>query len=42
MDWVAHLEHLQFILKEFDYLAIPNEETLIKYFYDGLRSSIQA
>lgn len=42
MDWAAHLEHLQSILKEFDPSAVPNEETLIRYFRDGLRPSIRA
>ena len=42
MDWAAHLEHLQSILREFDPTAVLNEETLIRYFRDGLRSYIRA
>ena len=42
MDWAAHLEHLQTVLKEFDPVAAPNEEVLIRYFRDGLRPSIRA
>ena len=41
-DWAAHLEHLQAVLKEFDPIAAPDEEVLIRYFRDGLRPSIQA
>ena len=42
MDWVAHLEHLQTLLREFNSAAAPNEEVLICHFCDGLRPSIQA
>ena len=42
MDWTAHMEHLQAILKEFDPIAAPNEEILIHYFRDGLCPSIWA
>ena len=42
MDWVAHLEHLQTVFKEFDLAAAPTEEVLICYFCDGLRPSIRA
>ena len=42
MDWAAHLEHLQIMLREFDSAATLNEEVLICYFYDGLKPSIQA
>ena len=41
MDWAAHLEHLQAVLKEFDPLAAPNKEVLIRCFREGLRPSIQ-
>ena len=41
MDWAAHLEHLQTVLREFDSAAAPNEEVLIRYFCDGLRPSIR-
>ena len=42
MDWAAQLEHLQTVLREFDSTAAPNEEVLICYFYNSLKSSIQA
>ncbi len=32
LDWVAHLEHLQAVFKEFDPTTAPNEESLIRYF----------
>ncbi len=32
LDWTAHLEHLQAVLKEFDPTGAPNEITLICYF----------
>ncbi len=38
----AHLEHLQAVLKEFDNTDAPNETTLIRYFWEGLRPSIRA
>lgn len=41
MDQAAYLKHLQSILKKFDPLAIPNKETLIRYFQDRLRSLIR-
>ena len=42
MDWVAHLKHLQTVLKKFDPAVIPTKEVLICYFCNRLRSSIQA
>ena len=42
MDWAAHLNHLQTVLREFDSTTAPNEGVLICYFCDGLRPSIQA
>ncbi len=42
LDWAAHLEHLQVVLKEFDPSDALNETTLIRYFREGLRLSIQA
>ena len=42
LDWTAHLEHLQAVLKEFDPAAAPNEEIMIRCFREGLRPSIQA
>ncbi len=40
-DWAAHLEHLQFILLEFDANNAPGEGQLSRTFYDGLRPSIK-
>ena len=42
MDWAAHLEYLETVLKEFDPAAASTKEVLICYFCDGLRSSIRA
>ncbi len=42
LDWAAHLEHLQVMLKEFDPTNASNETTLIRYFREGLRPSIRA
>ncbi len=36
------MEHLQAILKEFDPTGTSNKTTLIRYFREGLRLSIQA
>ena len=42
LDWAAHLEHLQAVLREFDPTATPNRETIIRYFRKGLRPSVRA
>ena len=42
LDWAAHLEHLQAVLGEFDPVAAPNDDSLIRYFREDLRPSIQA
>ena len=42
LDWAAHLEHLQAVLREFDSAATPNEETMIRYFREGLKPFIRA
>ena len=42
LDWAAHLEHLQAVLREFDSVAAPNKDTMIRYFREGLRPSIRA
>ncbi len=42
LDWAAHLEHLQAVLKEFVPTGAPNKTTLIRYFREGLRPSIRA
>ena len=36
LDWAAHLEHLQAVLQEFDSVAAPNKDTMIRYFREGL------
>ena len=36
------MEHLQAILREFDSVAAPNDDSLIRYFREGLRPSIRA
>ena len=41
MDWAAHLEHLQAMLKKFDPVAAPHKEILIWCFRKGLQLSIQ-
>ncbi len=40
-DWVAHLEHLQSILLEFDANNAPREGQLGRTFYNGLKPSIK-
>ncbi len=40
-DSVVHLEHLQFILLEFDANNAPQKGQLGQTFYDGLRPSIK-
>lgn len=40
-DWVIQLEHLQFILKEFDVNKISKETDLICYFQEAFKPSIQ-
>ena len=40
-DWAAHLEYLQSILIEFDPGCAPEEGTMIQYFREGLRLSMQ-
>ena len=42
MDWAAHLEHLQTVLREFDADAVISEPVLIRLFRDGLKPSIRA
>ena len=42
MDWAIHLEHLQVAFREFDSVAAPNEDTMIRYFREGLQPSIRA
>ena len=40
LDWAAHLEHLQSILLEYDSVGAPTEPTMLRYFREGLKSSI--
>ena len=40
-DWAAHLEYLQSILIEFDPECAPEEDTMIRYFREGLCPSIR-
>ena len=40
-DLVLHLQHLQSILAEFDTVRAPNESTMIRYFWKGLKLSIK-
>ncbi len=42
LDWVAHLEYLKAVLKEFDPTGAPNKTNLIHYFQERLRPSIWA
>lgn len=42
MDWTDYLEHLQIVLRKFNFVAAPNEDILIWYFWDGLRPSIRS
>ena len=36
------MEHLQAVLREFNSVAAPNDDSLIRYFREGLRPSIRA
>ena len=42
LDWAAHLENLQVVLREFDSVAAPNKDIMIRYFREGLQPSIEA
>ena len=42
MDWATYLEYLQAVLREFDFVAAPNKDTMIGYFQESLRPFIQA
>ena len=41
-NWASHLEHLQFILMEFDPATAPTESTMVRYFEESLKPSIKA
>ena len=36
------MEHLQAVFQEFDPIATPNKEIMIRYFWNGLRPSVRA
>ena len=36
LEWVAHLEHLQLILLEYNPIEAPIESTMLRYFWNGL------
>ena len=40
-DWAVHLKYLQFILIKFDLDYALEEDTMILYFWKGLRLSVQ-
>ena len=40
-DWAFHLQHLQSILSEFDPIRTSDKLTMICYFQEGLKPSIQ-
>ena len=42
MDWAAHLEHLQTVLREFNTDAVISEPVLICLLYNGLWPSMRA
>ena len=42
LDWVAHLEHLQSILLEYDPVGAPIKSTMLRYFREGLTPSVLA
>ena len=42
LDLEAHHEHLQAVFQEFDLATTSNKEIMIRYFQEGLKSSIRA
>ena len=42
LDWAVHLEHLKAVLRKFDSVTAPNDDSLTQYFRKGLRLSIWA
>ena len=42
LDWTAHLEHLQAVLREFDPNAAPTGRIMIRCFLKGMKLSVQA
>ena len=42
LDWAAHLEHLQAVLREFDPEAAPTGRIMIRCFLEGLKPSVRA
>ena len=41
-NWASYLEHLQFILIEFDLDTALTESMIVRYFEEGLKPSIKA
>ena len=39
--WISHLQHLQSILAEFDFIRTLNELTMICYFWEELKPFIK-
>ena len=42
LDCAAHLEHLQFILLEYNPVGAPTKPTILRYFREGLKPSVLA
>lgn len=42
MDWFVYMEYLQSVLKEFDNVAALTDNLLMRFFWDGIKPSIQA
>ena len=42
LDWAAHLEHLQAVLRDFDPEAAPTGQIMIRCFLEGLKPSVRA
>ena len=42
LDWAAHLEHLQSILLEYDWVGALTEPIMLRYFWESLKLSVLA
>ena len=42
LDWATHLKHLQFILLKYDLVEALTEPTMLRYFWENLKSSVLA
>ena len=42
LDWIAHLKYLQSILLECNLIGALTEFTILRYFQEGLKSSVLA